>query len=77
MGFWNITAHDLLIIGALLVYWWLSRAYCLIEIDSCYARLANCTMEKFPNASLINWNASGINISTLFNETFINSTTGR
>lgn len=59
-GFWNITASNLLTIGVLVVYWWISRAYCLDEINSCYARLSNCTAEKFPNASLINFNASQI-----------------
>ena len=53
-GFWDITAHDLLIIGALLAYWWLARTFCLNELNSCTARLADCTMEKFPQFTGIN-----------------------
>lgn len=55
--FWNITASNLLTIGVLLAYWWLSRAYCLDEINSCYARLNNCTTEKFPRYAPINTSA--------------------
>ena len=47
-SFWNITASNLLTIAVLLAYWYVAQTLCIRDINACYARLNNCTREKFP-----------------------------
>ena len=62
-GFWHVSLGQLITVAGLLVYGFMANQYCMVEVRSCYEGWNGCRAAMFPNASLISWNASTLNVT--------------